>query len=37
MYIGNGQIVEAGDPVQVGPLRTTNAGMPFVGFYRPTG
>lgn len=37
MYIGNDQIVEAGDPVQVGPLRTTNSGMPFVGFYRPTG
>ncbi len=37
MYIGNGQIVEAGDPVQVSPLRTTNMGMPFVGFYRPTG
>lgn len=37
MYIGNGQIVEAGDPVHTGPLRTTNAGMPFVGFYRPTG
>jgi cell wall-associated NlpC family hydrolase len=37
MYIGEGQIVEAGDPVQVGPLRTTNSGMPFVGFYRPTG
>jgi cell wall-associated NlpC family hydrolase len=37
MYIGDGQIVEAGDPVQVNPLRTTNMGMPFVGFYRPTG
>ncbi|MQA08669.1 MAG: NlpC/P60 family protein [Pseudonocardiaceae bacterium] len=37
MYIGDGQIVEAGDPVQVGPLRTENAGMNFVGFYRPTG
>jgi cell wall-associated NlpC family hydrolase len=37
MYIGEGQIVEAGDPVQVNPLRTTNSGMPFVGFYRPTG
>jgi cell wall-associated NlpC family hydrolase len=37
MYIGNDQIVEAGDPVQVGPLRTTNSGMPFVGFFRPTG
>ncbi|MDQ3886750.1 MAG: C40 family peptidase [Actinomycetota bacterium] len=36
MYIGNGQIVEAGDPVQVGPLRTINSGMPFLGFYRPT-
>ncbi len=37
MYIGDGQIVEAGDPVQVGALRTTNSGMPFLGFYRPTG
>ena len=37
MYIGNDQMVEAGDPVQVSPLRTTNSGMPFVGFYRPTG
>ena len=37
MYIGNGQMVEAGDPVQVSPLRTENSGMPFVGFYRPTG
>lgn len=36
MYIGNGQLVEAGDPVQVGPVRTTNSGMPFIGFYRPT-
>ncbi|MCP3800400.1 NlpC/P60 family protein [Allokutzneria sp. A3M-2-11 16] len=37
MFIGNGQMVEAGDPVQIRPLRTTNSGMPFVGFYRPTG
>ncbi len=37
MYIGNGQIVEAGDPVQVGELRATNSGMPFLGFFRPTG
>jgi cell wall-associated NlpC family hydrolase len=37
MCIGNGQIVEAGDPVQVGDVRTTNSGMPFLGFYRPTG
>ncbi|OZC75778.1 hydrolase [Rhodococcus sp. 06-418-5] len=36
MVIGNGQLVEAGDPVQVGPIRTTNSGMGFKGFYRPT-
>ncbi|MCS7484286.1 C40 family peptidase [Umezawaea endophytica] len=36
MVIGNGQIVEAGDPVQVGNLRTSNSGMEFYGFYRPT-
>ena len=35
MYIGNHQLVEAGDPVQVSPLRTTNAGQGFQGFYRP--
>ncbi|MBP2474702.1 uncharacterized protein YukE [Crossiella equi] len=37
MYIGDGQIIEAGDPVQIGKLRTTNSGMPFMGFFRPTG
>jgi cell wall-associated NlpC family hydrolase len=37
MYIGDGQMIEAGDPVEISPLRTTNSGMPFVGFYRPTG
>jgi cell wall-associated NlpC family hydrolase len=37
MVIGNGQMVEAGDPVQVGKIRTTNSGMSFSGFYRPTG
>lgn len=37
MYAGDGQIIEAGDPVQTNPLRTTNMGMPFKGFYRPTG
>lgn len=37
MYIGDGQMIEAGDPVEISPLRTTNMGMPFVGFYRPTG
>lgn len=36
MYIGEGQIVEAGDPVQTNPLRTTNMGMTFKGFWRPT-
>ncbi|MGC4934117.1 C40 family peptidase [Gordonia sp. DT30] len=35
MYVGNDQLVEAGDPVQVSPLRTTNAGQGFQGFYRP--
>ncbi|RKT57582.1 C40 family peptidase [Saccharothrix australiensis] len=37
MVIGNGQMVEAGDPVQVNPIRTDNIGMGFMGFYRPTG
>ncbi|MFD6353379.1 C40 family peptidase [Nocardia tengchongensis] len=36
MVIGNGQLVEAGDPVQIGPIRTENSGMRFLGFYRPT-
>ncbi|MFJ4658313.1 C40 family peptidase [Nocardia sp. NPDC088792] len=36
MVIGHGEIVEAGDPVQVGPIRTENMGMRFLGFYRPT-
>lgn len=35
MYVGEGQIVEAGDPVQINPLRITNLGMKFLGFYRP--
>ncbi|GAC80708.1 MULTISPECIES: C40 family peptidase [Gordonia] len=36
MYIGNNQFVETGgDPVGVTPLRTTNAGQTFEGFYRP--
>lgn len=37
MVIGNGLMVEAGDPVEVSSVRTTNAGMEFHGFYRPTG
>ena len=36
MVIGNGQMVEAGDPVQVSAVRTANIGMGFYGFYRPT-
>ncbi|MEU7769131.1 C40 family peptidase [Nocardia sp. NPDC049190] len=36
MVIGNGQFVEAGDPVQISSIRTENSGMDFYGFYRPT-
>ncbi|MEU6563188.1 NlpC/P60 family protein [Nocardia nova] len=36
MVVGNGQMVEAGDPVQIDPIRTENMGMAFHGFYRPT-
>lgn len=36
MVIGNGQFVEAGDPVQISSIRTENSGMEFYGFYRPT-
>ncbi|WPF66600.1 MULTISPECIES: C40 family peptidase [unclassified Corynebacterium] len=37
MYAGDGMLIEAGDPVQENPLRTSNMGMTFKGFYRPTG
>ncbi|MFC3849050.1 C40 family peptidase [Corynebacterium hansenii] len=37
MVIGDGQMVEAGDPVQVNPIRTNNMNMGFRGFWRPTG
>lgn len=37
MYVGDGTMVEAGDPVQTNPLRTTNLDMNFMGFWRPTG
>ncbi|WP_019202505.1 C40 family peptidase [Tsukamurella sp. 1534] len=37
MVIGNGLMVEAGDPVQVNPVRTDNIGQGFHGFWRPTG
>lgn len=37
MYAGDGTIIEAGNPVQINPVRTTNMGMEFYGYYRPTG
>ena len=37
IYTGNGMMIEAGDPVQLSPIRTTNAGQGFQGFFRPTG
>lgn len=37
MYVGDGQLIEAGDPVSLNPVRTTNMGMAFKGFWRPTG
>ncbi len=36
MVIGNNQMIEAGDPIQVSAVRTDNVGMGFHGFYRPT-
>lgn len=36
MVTGDGQMIEAGDPVQTSPIRTENIGMGFLGFYRPT-
>lgn len=36
MYAGDGMMIEAGDPVQLNPVRTENIGMPFQGFWRPT-
>ncbi|WP_330252428.1 C40 family peptidase [Nocardia sp. NBC_00565] len=36
MVVGNGQFVEAGNPVQISSVRTDNMGMNFYGFYRPT-
>ena len=35
MYIGNDQMIEAGDPVGVSPVRTTNLDQTFEGFFRP--
>ena len=36
MIVGNGSMIEAGDPVKLSPIRTTNAGQGFQGFWRPT-
>lgn len=36
MVVGDGMMVEAGDPVQLSPIRTSNAGQGFQGFWRPT-
>jgi cell wall-associated NlpC family hydrolase len=39
MYIGDGKMIEAphtGDVVHIVPVRTTNAGDAFEGFYRPS-
>ncbi len=37
MYTGDGHIIEAGSPVQTNPIRTSNMGMTFHGYFRPTG
>jgi peptidoglycan DL-endopeptidase CwlO len=37
MIVGDNQMIEAGDPVKLSPIRTTNAGQGFQGFWRPTG
>ena len=36
MIVRHGTMIEAGDPVQLSPIRTTNAGQGFQGFWRPT-
>ena len=36
MVVGDGLMVEAGDPVKLSPIRTANAGQGFQGFWRPT-
>lgn len=37
MIVGNGQMIEAGDPIHLSPIRTTNLDQGFQGFWRPTG
>ncbi|MFZ0835587.1 MAG: C40 family peptidase [Mycobacterium sp.] len=36
MVVGNGMMIEAGDPVQLSAIRTTNLNQGFQGFWRPT-
>ncbi|MEV0670770.1 C40 family peptidase [Mycobacterium sp. NPDC050441] len=36
MIVGENTLIEAGDPVKLSPIRTTNAGQGFQGFWRPT-
>lgn len=36
MIVGANTMIEAGDPVKLSPIRTTNAGQGFQGFWRPT-
>jgi cell wall-associated NlpC family hydrolase len=36
MVVGNGQMIEAGNPVGISAVRTDNLGQDFYGFYRPT-
>ncbi|MGV0872941.1 C40 family peptidase [Mycolicibacterium sp. XJ879] len=36
MIVGNGTMIEAGDPVKLSAIRTDNAGQGFQGFWRPT-
>ncbi|WKG05099.1 C40 family peptidase [Mycolicibacterium sp. HK-90] len=36
MIVGENSMIEAGDPVKSSPIRTTNAGQGFQGFWRPT-
>ncbi|BBZ27065.1 glycoside hydrolase [Mycolicibacterium madagascariense] len=36
MIVGNGMMIEAGDPVHLSAIRTTNADQHFQGFWRPT-
>ncbi|MGX9296467.1 C40 family peptidase [Tsukamurella paurometabola] len=37
MVLGDGRMIEAGDPVQISAVRTDNIGQQFYGFFRPTG